>query len=250
MRIGFISDIHGNSTALEAVLANMNERPVDMLVCLGDIATIGPQPRQVLDRLKGLDCTFIMGNHDATLLDISKIRHYQIGSTLASTVEWCLQKLDSSDIDFLRSFKPFIEIPLEKGTGLLCYHGSPRSSTDQVLGTTTAHELSRQFSGHDNRFLVGGHTHIQMMRQHDGRLIINPGSVGSPFKTAYQEGITPVLMPWAEYGIIEYKDGIMSVDLRRVPFDMDVFMKELRASSMPNREWRAEMYAQSMKLHL
>ena len=61
MRIGLISDIHGNFTALEAVLANMNERPVDLLVCLGDVATIGPQPRQVLDKLKGLDCTFIMG---------------------------------------------------------------------------------------------------------------------------------------------------------------------------------------------
>lgn len=247
MRIGLISDIHGNFTALEAVLANMNERPVDLLVCLGDIATIGPQPKQVLDKLKGLDCTFIMGNHDATLLDISKIRHYQIGSNLTATIEWCIQKLDLSDLDFLRSFKPYVQIPLENGLSLLCYHGSPQASTDQVLATTTVDELAVQFTGHDDHFLAGGHTHIQMLRQHEGRLIINPGSVGSPFKTAYQDGIRPVLLPWAEYGIIEYKHGEMSVDLRRVPFDMAEFTKILKESDMPSRDWRLEMYAQSPK---
>jgi predicted phosphodiesterase len=249
MRIGLISDIHGNFTALEVVLANMNERPVDLLVCLGDVATIGPQPRQVLDKLKGLDCTFIMGNHDATLLDISKIRHYQIGSALTATVEWCMQKIDSSDLDFLRSFKPYVQIPLGDGPSLLCYHGSPLLSTDQVLATTPTNELAKKFAGHNDRFLAGGHTHIQMMRQYRSRLIINPGSVGSPFKVAYQAGVTPVLLPWAEYGILEYKGGIMSVDLRRVPFDMDVFMKAIKESGMPNSNGRMEMYLRSMKEH-
>jgi predicted phosphodiesterase len=247
MRIGLISDIHGNFIALEAVLENINEHPVDLLVCLGDVATIGPQPKQVLEKLKGLDCTFIMGNHDATLLDMSRILHYQIGSNLTATVEWCAQKLDSSDLDFLCSFKPYVEIPLENDLGLLCYHGSPQSNTDQVLAATTVDELARLFTGLDNRFLAGGHTHIQMMRQYDGRLVINPGSVGSPFKTAFESGIRPVLLPWAEYGIIEYKDDVMSVDLRRVPFDMTVFTKILKESDMPSRDWRLEMYTQSPK---
>jgi putative phosphoesterase len=247
MRIGLISDIHGNFTALEAVLANMNEHPVDLLVCLGDVATIGPQPKQVLEKLKGSDCTFVMGNHDSTLLDMSKLLSYQIGQNLAATIEWCAQKLDQSDLDFLRSFKPYVEIPLENDLSLLCYHGSPQSSTDQVLATTTADELARQFSGYDNRFLAGGHTHIQMLRQHEDRLIINPGSVGSPFKTAFESGIRPVLLPRAEYAIIEYKDGVMSVDLRRVPFDMTAFTKILKESDMPSRDWRLEMYTQSPK---
>jgi predicted phosphodiesterase len=247
MRIGLISDIHGNFTALEAVLANMDQRPVDLLVCLGDVATIGPQPRQVLDTLKGLDCTFIMGNHDATLLDMSQMQYYQIGPALASTVDWCMGQMDSSDLDFLRSFKPYIQIPLEEGLSLLCYHGSPQFSTDQILATTTVKELAAQFSGHHNRLLAGGHTHIQMMRQHKSRLIINPGSVGSPFKIAYEAGIPPVLLPWAEYGIIEYKDGVTSVDLRRVPFDMDVFIKAIKESGMPHSDERVETYIQSMK---
>ena len=237
MRIGLISDIHGNFIALEAVLANINEHPVDLLVCLGDVATIGPQSKQVFEKLKGLDCTFIMGNHDATLLDMSRILYYQISPNLTATVEWCARKLDSSDLDFLRSFKPYVEIPLENNLSLLCYHGSPQSNTDQVLAATTVDELARLFIGHDNRFLAGGHTHIQMMRQHEGRLIINPGSVGSPFKTAFELGIKPVILPWAEYGIIEYKDGVMSVDLRRVPFDMTVFTKILKESDMPSRDW-------------
>jgi len=249
MRIGLISDIHGNFTALEAVFKNINERPVDMLVSLGDIATIGPQPRQVLDSLKGLDCIFIMGNHDATLLDMSKTQYYQISSTFASTLEWCIQQMDSSDLDFLRSFKPYVQIPLKGGPSLLCYHGSPQLTTDQVLATTSVSELAKQFSGHNNRFLAGGHTHIQMMRQYNSRLIINPGSVGSPFKSAYEAGVPPVLLPWAEYGILEYKDGVMSVDLRRVAYDMDEYKKAIKESGMPNGDSRVEMYSQSMKEH-
>jgi len=244
MRIGLISDIHGNFTALEAVLANMNQRPVDLIVCLGDVATIGPQPKQVLEKLKALNGAFIMGNHDATLLDMSKMVYYQIGANLTETVKWCAQKLDASDMDFLRSFKSHTEIPLDNDLSLLCYHGSPQFSTDQILASTTVSELATQFSGHHNRFLAGGHTHIQMMRQHKSRLIINPGSVGSPFQTAYKAGIAPVILPWAEYGIIEYKDGVMSVDLRRVPFDMDVFIKAIKESGMPNSDGRAEMYTQ------
>jgi len=242
MRIGLLSDIHGNFTALEAVLADMNKHPVDALISLGDVATIGPQPKQVLEKLKGLDCTFIMGNHDSALLDLTKILHYQIAPNLTESVEWCAQKLGSSDMDFLRSFKPYFEIPLGNDRSLLCYHGSPKSNTDQILATTSLQELERLFDGHNQPFLAGGHTHIQMLRQHESRLIINPGSVGSSFKVAAQPGIVPVLLPWAEYGILEIVDGALSVDLRRVPFDMNEFTKTVKESDMPTRELWLDMY--------
>ena len=242
MRIGLLSDIHGNFTALAAVLENMNEHPVDALICLGDVVTIGPQPKQVLERLQELDCTFIMGNHDSALLDLTKISHYQIAANLTKTVEWCAQKLEPGDMDFLRSFKPYFEMPLGNHLSLLCYHGSPRSNTDQVLATTPAQELDRLFEGHNHPLLAGGHTHIQMLRQHESRLIINPGSVGSSFKAAARPGIAPVLLPWAEYGIIELMDGTLRVDLRRVPFDMNEFTRTVKESDLPAREIWLDMY--------
>ena len=69
MRFGLISDIHGNLQALDLVLAELGKTPVDALVCLGDVASLGPQPRQVLARLRQLQIPVVMGNHDNYLLN-------------------------------------------------------------------------------------------------------------------------------------------------------------------------------------
>lgn len=69
MRIALISDIHGNTVALDAVLASLEQRPVDRVVCLGDVATTGPQPREALAVLQALACPMVMGNTDAWLLN-------------------------------------------------------------------------------------------------------------------------------------------------------------------------------------
>ena len=68
MRIGLISDMHGNLPALEAVLAKLDEEAVDRLICLGDVA-VGPWPSDTVKRIAGLDCACIVGNWDAWMLD-------------------------------------------------------------------------------------------------------------------------------------------------------------------------------------
>ena len=66
--------------------------------------------------------------------------------------------------------------------------------------------------------LAGGHTHIQMLRQHRGMLLVNPGSVGLPFKE-YVAGRAPTLLDHAEYATVDASHGGVSVTLRRVPVD-------------------------------
>ena len=68
MRIGLIADIHGNLIALETVLAELAREPLDQMVCLGDVAALGPQPGEALARLRALGCPVVMGNTDAWLL--------------------------------------------------------------------------------------------------------------------------------------------------------------------------------------
>jgi predicted phosphodiesterase len=63
-RVALISDIHGNAVALEAVLADIARRRVDEIVCLGDVAAGGPQPREALERLRTLGCAVVRGNAD------------------------------------------------------------------------------------------------------------------------------------------------------------------------------------------
>jgi predicted phosphodiesterase len=64
MRIALIADIHGNVVALDEVLAELEEKAVDQIVCLGDVAAGGPRPVETLERLRELDCPVVMGNAD------------------------------------------------------------------------------------------------------------------------------------------------------------------------------------------
>lgn len=72
MRIAVIADLHGNLVALEAVLAALADERTDGIVCLGDVAATGPQPRETVERLRAVGCPVVMGNADAWLLDPSR----------------------------------------------------------------------------------------------------------------------------------------------------------------------------------
>lgn len=243
MRIALFSDIHGNHTALEAVLADIERHHADKLVCLGDLATIGPQPIAVLDRLQALECEYVMGNHDAALLEMDKLDEYRIARSVAESVIWCEQQLRPQDFEFLRALPKAIDVPLGLGMTMYCYHGSPQSNVDLVLATTPAEELDWLFDGNRADIMAGGHTHIQMLRQHDGRWVINPGSVGNAFVSAAVTDVEPSLLPWAEYALIELDGDGIGVDLRRVRFDIPELVKQLRRSDLPIKNWWLQQYA-------
>jgi putative phosphoesterase len=241
MRISLISDLHGNLVALESVLADIEKSSIDSIICLGDIATIGPQPNEVIAKIRELSCPRILGNHDAALLEPQRQAEFQIAPNLAPTIEWCLKKISKDDLEFLGAGKPVLEIPIE-GVKLFCYHGSPLSNVDQTLATTPPDEMERFFAGLEADIYIGGHTHIQMMRQFKGKLVINPGSVGSVFQTAYTPGSSPVLLPWAEYAILEIKDRNISVDLRRIQYDVDKLNRIVIESDLPIKHSWKDMY--------
>ena len=64
-KIAILADIHGNLPALDAVLAQIDAEGIERVVCLGDVATLGPQPREVIARVRALGCPVVMGNTDA-----------------------------------------------------------------------------------------------------------------------------------------------------------------------------------------
>jgi predicted phosphodiesterase len=233
MRVALFSDIHGNLVALDAVLADIYQIQVDQIVCLGDVPALGPQPRKVLARLRALDCACVVGNHDLHLLDPDSAR--ELGPWITEVTAWCADRLSQADLDFLSSFRPLIEIPLGPQATLLCYHGSPRSSEDRILATTPDEELDRMLDGHSATVMAGGHNHVQMVRRHKGRAIVDVGSVGSPFKDMPFEH-WPRFMPWAEYAIVHWVDGVLGIDLRRVPIDLEAVRRAARASDMPDAD--------------
>jgi len=240
MRVAIISDIHANLIALDAVLADIEALPLDRIICLGDVAATGAQPRQVIERLRALHCPVVMGNADAWLLNPQA--NDSADEDLRRILEidrWCIDQLAPADLDYLRTLQPTIAASLGDGATLLCYHGSPQSNTEIILATTPEDDLERMLAGHRATVLAGGHTHIQMLRRHKDAILLNPGSVGLPFEN-HSEGGGSRNPPWAEYAAVGWIDGRLSIELRRVPIDAGAVVQAALDSGMPFGEWWAK----------
>jgi predicted phosphodiesterase len=240
MRIGLIADIHGNLVALDAVLAALARTAVDELICLGDVAALGPQPRAVIARLRVLRCPVVMGNTDAWLLDPA-LAEGSSAPVLAITA-WCAAQLSAADLAYVHTFAPTLARTLPGGTELLCFHGSPRSFDDAITATTPADRLDAMLDGADAALMVGGHTHIQMMRRHNDARIINTGSVGLPGIGA----VTPYNrdVHWAEYAVLDADGDHTAITLHRTPLDVAEMVRVAHASDMPECAWWSSLWRQ------
>jgi predicted phosphodiesterase len=232
-RLALISDIHGNEVALRAVLEDIRRFGVDQIACLGDVATLGPRPREVLALVREACEFFILGNHDEYMFEPDIIRAHTNAPAVISAVEQCRNQLRAEEIAVLRGFSARLELPLPAGNNLLIFHGSPDSNNCDLLAETPETELDSLLGGQDAKVMAGGHTHVQMLRQHRGRWLVNPGSVGLPFER-FVAGAPPTILPHAEYAIVECRAGASAVALQRVELDRDALIKDVGT-------WTAEL---------
>ncbi len=238
-RIALISDIHGNAPALRAVLSDIKNNSIDSVVFLGDLATLGPAPTETIKMIKDLGCPCIIGNHEEALFEPKRANDFSIKEpVLHDAIHWCLSKLSAEDLLFLKSFRKTSLVPLSHNEGLLCYHGSPKSSIEAILPTTPNHILDQLFDFDTSiKVAVGGHTHFQMLRKYKETLIINPGSVGMAFRNPASSPQAPTLLPVAEYAILTYNKGNISVAFKSIHYDTEALKTMLQNSDMPLRDW-------------
>ncbi len=120
MRIALISDIHGNAIALEAVLAEVDGERVDRTICLGDVATLGSQPREVLDILRERRMVSVLGNHDEFLFVPELLHQYATGAPIEAAVDWCRGQLRPADFDYLMTFERELMVPWTTAKAFVC----------------------------------------------------------------------------------------------------------------------------------
>jgi putative phosphoesterase len=220
MRLALISDLHGNEVALNAVLADAHGA-FDQLVCLGDVATLGPRPGAVLARLRDLRCPCILGNHDEFMLNAALIHSYSESALIVASVDATRQALSPEELALISGFSRTIAFG-----DVLLYHGTPRSNMEDLLADTPTARIDEMLGGTRALVFAGGHTHLQMVRQHRGALIVNPGSLGLPFRE-YTAGGPSVILPHAEYAIVEVQSQGIRVDVRRVALDRRALASQL-----------------------
>lgn len=244
MRLAVFSDIHGNAVALEAMLADLAGGAFDQLVCLGDAIQGGPQPAQVVARLRGLGCPVVMGNADDFLLTghvaPAEVTSPERERKLNAVRDWSLAQLSEADRAFIGGFQPTVELDLGSGHVLLCFHGSPASYDDVILPSTSPDDLLKLLGPWLPRFICGGHTHVQHLRRLGDSIYFNPGAVGLAYNHDQDERDFRA-NPWAEYAALSLDGGRLSLDFRRVPYDPAALIAAYQSSGRP---FAAEAIAQ------
>jgi putative phosphoesterase len=225
MRLAAIADIHGNALALEAVLADLaqlqlNGFRVDAVVNLGDHLSGPLEARRTADLLMALDFPSIRGNHDRALIE-------QHPSQMGLSDSAADAQLEAAHRAWLGSMP---QTMMFRSEVFLC-HGTPVSDStywleqvtpDGYTRTNSIEAIERLAAGIECSLILCGHTHIpRAVRLSDGRLIVNPGSVGCP---AYCDD-TPVPhasesgLPDACYALLEKRHSQWAATFRHVPYD-------------------------------
>lgn len=241
MRIALLADLHGNTVALDAVLAAVGE--VDVLLFLGDLAAGGPDPAGAVARVAGLDAVSVRGNTDEDLVeppawwaDPVAAGVSEGAQRLAAVCTWGAQQLAEEHERYLASLPATAEVPLGDAGRLLAFHGSPTGLRDVLLPTTPQEELVAVLGGAGQEVLVGGHTHVPMLRQHLEQTLINPGSVGAPFCEYGSSGDVAVAA-YAAYAVLEVSGTDWNVEFRRAAVDTNRLRDHALHSGMPHADW-------------
>jgi predicted phosphodiesterase len=219
MRFAAIADVHGNCLALEAVLADIATFGLTEVVNLGDHVSGPLEARRTADLLIERGFASIRGDQDRRLVELSLA-----GANASERIDY--KQLDRKHLDWLAGLQP----TMIYRDVFLC-HGSPGNdaaywldqvTSDGIIQASPVEDVEVEASGITASLILCGHTHIpRVVRLRDGRLVVNPGSVGLP---GY-EGHKPVFhrvqtgTPDACYAILEWTSLGWSATFRYVPYD-------------------------------
>jgi predicted phosphodiesterase len=235
MRYLVISDIHANEAALSAVLADAGS--FDFVWCLGDLVGYGPDPNQCIEQLRELPHFSLAGNHDWAALGKLDTTSFNSDARVASV--WTQAELTPANREYLQAL-PTNDVKEQ----FTLAHASPRQPVwEYVLDPLIA---QRNFAYFDTPYCLVGHTHIPIIfcsrgeglgscttlvppyngpvhLEIEGRLILNPGSVGQP-----RDG-----NPNASYAILD--THAMTWEHRRVSYPIEITQERMRARGLPPR---------------
>jgi diadenosine tetraphosphatase ApaH/serine/threonine PP2A family protein phosphatase len=234
MRFAAIADVHGNSLALEAVIADIRALGIDTIVNLGDMASGPLDARRTMDALMALDAVHVLGNHDRYLID-------RPPEKMGSWDRPAHAQLDAHHLDWLRTLPP---TKVFRDQVFLC-HAMPDNDEaywletvlpDGTVRMASLEAIEKAADGIAQRLILCGHSHLaRAVRLADGRMIVNPGSVGSP---GYRDihpfpHVVEAGTPDARYAILELADGAWRVTFRHVPYDHDAMAALARQNGQP-----------------
>ena len=228
MRAAVISDIHGNVAALEAVLAEIDERAPDELWCLGDLVGYGARPNECCTTVRRRSAICLAGNHDLAVRGTIDLTEFSGDAGVAA--RWTRDVLAPESLSYLETLEP-------SGTahGVELFHGSAYDPVwEYVLSAETA-VLTLALT--ESQVVLVGHSHVALhvstagagglapdgthVALGEARHLFNPGSVGQP-----RDGDPRAA--WLELDL-----DAKRATFHRIAYDIERTQTEIRAAGLP-----------------
>jgi diadenosine tetraphosphatase ApaH/serine/threonine PP2A family protein phosphatase len=232
MKFAAIADIHGNCIALEAVLADIAAIGITEVVNLGDHVSGPLEPRRTADLLMTRGFPSIRGDQDRLLIELGR-------TGTSNRVDY--KQLEPKHLDWLANLSPTL---VYRDNVFLC-HATPRDDAaywmervrdDGSVHITPIEDIEAEAAGLLASLILCGHTHIpRVVRLRDGRIVVNPGSVGCP-AYEYSKPVPHKMQtgtPDACYAILERAPLQWSVTFRYVPYDHMAMAEMARRNGLP-----------------
>jgi diadenosine tetraphosphatase ApaH/serine/threonine PP2A family protein phosphatase len=230
-RIAFISDIHANIDALEAVLVDIDSQGADEIFCLGDIVGYGAAPSECLELVRSRCSVTVMGNHDQMASEKGVILALE---RVSAPIRYAREKLTKDQIKWLRDLPKVVE-----KEGLTLVHSSLHEP-EEFNYVLWKEDARLHFQNQKTPFSFIGHSHSPLMavQSQNGitlyvpgvasitleptvRTIINVGSVGQP-RDNY---------PRACYGMLDTESH--NFTWKRVPYDIKRAQDRIKEAGLP-----------------
>jgi putative phosphoesterase len=227
MRMAIFSDIHGNMPALEAVLSDIANQKPDARYCLGDLVGYASFPNEVTERIRDENISTVMGNYDDGVgydrdecgCAYREERERELGD---QSLAWTKAHTTAENKAFLRGLLPEIRFE-DGGKRVLLVHGSPRKMNEYLFEDRALSSFQRLAASSNADIIVFGHTHKPYVKNVDGVLFVNVGSVGKPKDGDWRAG----------YAVLDVSGG-PTVDFRRVEYDVKKAANAIRRTELPD----------------
>lgn len=233
MRIAIVSDIHGNLTAFEAVLADLRETSPDLIFHGGDLADAGASPADIVDRVRDLAWPGVVGNTDemlfnpASLQDFAKQQPPKLQTRFSAIEEMAAATREVLGEDRLAWLR---ELPRSQILApMALVHASPESLWRAPAPEASDAELESVYAPLARPIAVYAHIHRSFIRSVSGMIVANTGSVSLSYDGD----------PRAAYLLL---DGSIP-QIRRVEYDLAKELDALSASALPHADWIAKTLA-------
>jgi predicted phosphodiesterase len=209
---------------LKAVVLDLEKRKYDTVLCLGDLVGYYTQPNEVITNVREIASVTMMGNHDFALVEPDELIYSTLQEGAKAAIDHNKGEVDKDNVTWIEKLPMKVELTTPYAS-LTLVHGDPITIFGYVYGVTEAlfeKSILNSLSYVNTDYLLVGHSHLQgEYFASDGKIYVNPGSVGQPRDKD----------PRAAYAIMDLKSK--TNELYRVDYDIDTVMQQVIDCCLP-----------------